>query len=108
MNSALQAAGRRSLHGDGAGQDAGDDDGAHQQQRKMSATETVARARIVSDGSKIPRIDPKNAGSGYVVDVQRTGPPPSPSPAAAQGGREKEVERSVVRQPRAHYRRSWA
>ena len=72
-------AGRRSLHGDGAGRDAGDDDGAHQRQRKMSATVTVARARIVSDGSKIPRIDPKNAGSGYVVDVQRTGPPPSPS-----------------------------
>ena len=42
MNSALQAGRPASLHGDGAGQDAGDDDGAHQRQRKMSATVHLA------------------------------------------------------------------
>ena len=68
MHVLCMPAGRRSLHGDGAGQDAGDDDGAHQRQRKIGATGTVVRARIVSDGSDIPRIDPKNAGSGTNED----------------------------------------
>ena len=66
-------AGRRSLHGDGEGPDAGDDDGAHQRQRKTRHARAVARARIVFRVREIPRIEPSSAGSGCVGGAQRAG-----------------------------------
>ena len=102
-------AGRRSLHGDGGGPDAGDDDGAHQRQRKTRHARAVAHARIVLHVREIPRIEPSSAGSGCVVGARRAGRSSfSLPPQQREGGREKVVTPVELMGAVLRDKRSWS